>query len=193
MEPTATTATFHQAPLRAHPRVAQTFDDSGIRAAPPRAHERGLGGRAPSELGPPEPAARLERLDRDTAAAPAPPRAAHERPARTEKTEPRERIALSGPAGDADSALQRALEDHTNQMMVAAGLFLLGGALLAATVQLAWSFTAIAFALVAAAMVLQVQARQKLRSALIQRAVACGASRADAKAQVDARLKDLMP
>lgn len=94
--------------------------------------------------------------------------------------------------GDVDRRVQQAEEEHASRMMVAVGCYLVGGGILASFGKISNTLAAIAVACFAAGVVLQQRAYRKLRAALIDRAVARGASRAQARSEVDAALEQRM-
>lgn len=87
-----------------------------------------------------------------------------------------------------DRRAQRAEVEHTNHMMVAVGLYLVGGGVLSSFGQISTTLAAIAVACFMGGVVLQHRAHRRLRAALIERAIANGAPPAEATAAVDASL-----
>lgn len=96
-----------------------------------------------------------------------------------------------GPA-DTDLSLQQAVEEHSNRMMVANGLYLVGGGLIASIGLHAFGLAAIGCALLATAVVLQREARRKLLAVLVEHARANGASNATARAKAAATLETML-
>jgi hypothetical protein len=97
-------------------------------------------------------------------------------------------LAAPPAAREIDHRVDEAETEHAGSMVAALGLCLVGGGILASYGHIPSALGALAVLCFAAGIVLQHLSHRKLRAALIERAVAKGASGREARAEAEAAL-----